>query len=326
MHLSGRERSRNAFRSMATGFAAYPSSGAWAAVAALGMAGAGLLIPLGVAVQAADAALLAGVLALLLGLGWFYATRRPAPPIAAACQGLAFIIAVSSVLTVLSYLAARAPVPLLDGLYARWDAAIGFDWLAHRRWVASLPSLELALQLAYFSFQLQLFVIIVALAALNRPALREFLIAFFITACVTIAFSLFFPAMGAFHFHKPELFGLAGGDPLQGRWHYAHLEALRAGTLNVIPLRNAEGLIQFPSFHAVMAALFARALWQAPYLGPPAAALNGLVVLSTLSIGGHYLVDVIAGGLLAAAVLVALRLRETRGARARTPDAAFAGP
>jgi membrane-associated phospholipid phosphatase len=326
MHLAGRERSRNACQSVSTGFAAYPSSGAWAAVAALGVLGAALLIPLGVTVHSTDAALLLGVLVLLLGLGWFYATHRPAPPIAAACQGLAFIIAVSSVLTVLSYLVARAPVPLLDGLYARWDAAIGFDWLAHRRWVASWPALETALKLAYFSFQLQLFVIIVALAALNRPALREFLLAFLITACVTIAFSLFFPAMGAFHFHKPELFGLAGDDPLQGRWHYAHLEALRAGALDVIPLRNAEGLIQFPSFHAVMAALFARALWQAPYLGPPAVALNGLVVLSTLSIGGHYLVDVIAGGFLAAAVLVGLRLRQSRELRARAPDAAFAGP
>jgi membrane-associated phospholipid phosphatase len=68
-------------------------------------------------------------------------------------------------------------------------------------------------------------------------------------------------------------------------------------------------LICFPSFHVIWAILFAQALWGFRYLRIPVALLAGLIIMSTLTTGWHYFVDVLAGILLASfAVLTAKML------------------
>jgi membrane-associated phospholipid phosphatase len=59
------------------------------------------------------------------------------------------------------------------------------------------------------------------------------------------------------------------------------------------------------------------------YVAIPVALLNVLVVLSTLSIGGHHLVDVVAGALIAVTGILGFRYgalyRQTGTQRAATP-------
>jgi len=63
----------------------------------------------------------------------------------------------------------------------------------------------------------------------------------------------------------------------------------------VLDLAYRDGLICFPSFHTILAVLAGVALWSIPYLRWAAAALAALIVVSTVTTGTHYVVDVVAG-------------------------------
>ena len=71
----------------------------------------------------------------------------------------------------------------------------------------------------------------------------------------------------------------------------------------VIDIRRSAPLIAFPSWHVILAVISAYTLGNFRYLALPAAGWAILVVLSTLSTGWHYAVDVIAGVLVAGAAL-----------------------
>ena len=82
-----------------------------------------------------------------------------------------------------------------------------------------------------------------------------------------------------------------------------------------------EGIVRFPSFHTALAVIFTYAHRGIRWSFPPVAALNGVMLRSIPSEGGHYLVDMIAGG---AVALVAIGL--VRAVLARTESAPLHGP
>jgi membrane-associated phospholipid phosphatase len=82
---------------------------------------------------------------------------------------------------------------------------------------------------------------------------------------------------------------------------------LRDGALKVIDITAAQGLVSMPSFHTTLAVLFMYSLRQYRILFRAGIALNAVMILSTPTQGGHYLADVFAGLLLAAATIVAYR-------------------
>jgi len=91
--------------------------------------------------------------------------------------------------------------------------------------------------------------------------------------------------------------------------------ALRNGTMREISLARMEGLITFPSFHTTLAVLFVAALRRHRLALAIGAVVNGLMLLSIPSEGGHYLVDVIAGAMVAAvAIQMAARIEARLGA------------
>lgn len=66
-------------------------------------------------------------------------------------------------------------------------------------------------------------------------------------------------------------------------------------------------MVWFPSFHVIWVLLSANSLWCFKSLRIPAAILSTLIILSTMTGGGHSFVDVLAGLLLAVAAIVASR-------------------
>ena len=60
------------------------------------------------------------------------------------------------------------------------------------------------------------------------------------------------------------------------------------------PKTLSAGLISFPSFHVINALLSLMAIWHLKYVRWPLLFLNVVLVLSTMMLGFHYLVDVIA--------------------------------
>jgi membrane-associated phospholipid phosphatase len=73
-----------------------------------------------------------------------------------------------------------------------------------------------------------------------------------------------------------------------------------------------EGLITFPSFHTTLAVLFVAALRKHRLALVIGGVVNGSMLLSIPSEGGHYLVDVFAGALVAVLAIVAAARIERR--------------
>ncbi|TVV74883.1 phosphatase PAP2 family protein [Sphingomonas solaris] len=245
-----------------------------------------------------------GVSAGLAGLARFYTATRPDPRLAAATNGLALLIAFTALAAPLSYVVASVDLPLADAMLLRRDRALGFDWVALIAFVNARPLLAALLGLAYQTLLPQIAVAIVALSFSGRTAaLRRVIAAMMIAGIVAIALSPLVPAVGNYVFlHLPPA-AYAGIDPSAGFVHLADFTAVRNGTLHVLTVNRLQGIITFPSYHASLGVLLGWAFWQMPRLRWPGLALETALIVATPVHGAHYLVDVLAGGAIAAASL-----------------------
>lgn len=251
------------------------------------------------------------IVGLMLGLAWFYTRFRPRPKIARLLEGIAMLIVFSASGAVLSYAGIAAGLPLQDSVFVALDEAIGFDWMAFLDLTGSTPLLSYPLIGAYHSSSFQVIAIVVGLAFTGRLlTLDRFLLAYMLSGLATIGVSTLLPAVGAYVYHDPDP-AIMGMTAEAGVWHLRDFEALRAGLFRELNLAAAEGLISFPSFHTALAVLTIWASWSWPRVRWPAFILNVLVIVSTLPEGGHYLVDLFAGGAIAVvAILVVSRVPE----------------
>lgn len=181
----------------------------------------------------------------------------------------------------LNYLAATLDFPLQDAFLTRADAFLGFDW---RSWASTLWANPLVIDpliAAYSSHIFQSLILVCVFAIWGpRGRNRELLIAIAIAALGTVAIFAVLPAFG-----PNRAYGIASNwDPV--------LTALRAGSLAPQPY---VGLVTFPSYHASMAVIFATSMrgYRAGFA--LSILFNGLMIVSTVPLGYHYLVDVIAG-------------------------------
>jgi putative flippase GtrA len=264
--------------------------------------------------------------AALAGISVLYSTKRPDARIAALAAGAAFLVLFTLAGMIFSYTSTATAQPLQDARFAAADAALGFDWPAHLRFVVERPWLWWTLNIVYKLATPCTAVVVLALGGFGgAERLAKFCAAYALTATAVVAISALAPGFGGYAQFAidPELLARM---PLRdaGQEHYAHLAALRAGTLRTIPLDDAQGLVTFPSFHTVLAALCGWALWPVRRIGAAFAALNALIVAATPTMGGHYLVDVLAGGALAALALGATTMAARLAARlaAREREAA----
>ncbi len=244
---------------------------------------------------------LAGVLAVFLPYVAWRRLDALRTPLEATTLGLVLVMPV----LVFTYAAMRVGAPLADGLLIAIDNAIGFDWSSFVRTVDRSHAAAYALALAYSSFSLQLLLLPSLLCIARRPDRAYDLVLAYLILCTLAALcSIPFPSMGAYV--------AAGFDPDSLRHVNAHFgyfflesfQAVRTQPDFVLALGNAAGIITFPSVHAGVAAICAWAAWPTP-LRLPLLALNVLMAVSAIPIGAHYLIDVLAGGLVAA---VAVRL------------------
>jgi len=181
----------------------------------------------------------------------------------------------------LNYLSATLGFPLQDALFARADAMIGFDWRAWSSLAWAHPLFIKVLEVAYESNIYQPFILVLAFALWGpRGRNREFLTATVLAALATVIIATVLPAFG-----PNRIYGIAS------TWD-AILEALRAGSHQ--PLHYV-GIVTFPSFHASMALILTTSVRGSRYATAAASIVNGLMLIATVPIGYHYLVDIIAG-------------------------------
>lgn len=281
--------------------------GAIIAIDAVGLAHCGILLGF------AGLARGGGAIALLAGTGAFYTYRRPDERIADLAQTAALLLTFFAAAGVLSYLVVATDLPRADAIFAAADRALGFDWLRWSAWVHGHPDFWFVLRLAYASAIPQVIAITIYLALSGQAARNsEFLWILILSLLVIIPISALLPAAGAW----VQYDALRFADAAQIRDFFA----MRAGTLHALDLSRLAGLINFPSFHTTLAVVFVYVVRRRPVPLAIAAVLNAVMIVSVLSEGGHYLVDVISGALVAAgAIIVTAHLERTL---ARKPAAA----
>lgn len=267
------------------------------------------------------------LVAVLLLVSFFYRTMRPNRAFAMTTGILAFFMSLMLVMGPLSYVVVSYDRPLFDAELAALDRALGFDWRALQQATASSAWASMSGALIYGSSGLQMIFAWLVLGWTGQfRRLSIFLGALALSTGTVLLLSGLFPAVGAYvHYGVPnsDLGHLKGTGA--GVWHLNHFHALRDGSLRHLILSKSEGLITFPSYHTVVAVLSGWALWRIGYWKWPMAIYSGLVVATTLPIGGHHLVDLIAGIAVTAAA-VALATAVERSYETPAAHAEPAGP
>ena len=192
------------------------------------------------------------------------------------------------------FLAGRLEAPLVDETLAGWDRALGIEAVDIVAWMRRHPAADHFFGLIYGSLLLLIVagVIVVPLAGRIAAALEN-IVATFLSIFIS------FPIFAAFRARGP--WSHYGYVPMiDQRGYEAQLAALQAPGWFLIDFRYKEGLICFPSYHTILAVLAAASLGRVPYLRPTAFVWAALIVASTLTTGSHYVVDVLAGLLVAA--------------------------
>jgi hypothetical protein len=196
------------------------------------------------------------------------------------------------IIPLLVRVAARLRMPLQDSFFGWADEHLGVSvpaivaWASHH-WLGSV----LNRSYTWVVMLLPLAVVIPVLAGRSKYA-REFLVANLISFAIGIPLFALLPAVGPWrYFHIPA-------TQAQTAFCEAPLLALRLPGPYVLGSQEA-GIVCFPSFLVAWAILFAAALWGFRSLRIPLVLVSTMVILSTLTTGWHYFVDVLGGILLA---------------------------
>jgi membrane-associated phospholipid phosphatase len=200
---------------------------------------------------------------------------------------------------VLTYVAASANLPLMDDVFARLDATMGFHWADTYAWVERHPVFQTALRTAYSSGGVQLLGLFL-IHCMRAPGIGsgELMWNFMVSLLITIAISVILPA--------------AAMPGTIGQHHIDVFLAVRNGGITVLDAPTIAGLVTFPSWHAAMGVIFIYSARSMKWLLAVLAPLNVLLIAATPPCGGHYLVDTIAGLAVAAiSILVVRKIRRS---------------
>jgi membrane-associated phospholipid phosphatase len=225
------------------------------------------------------------------GISVFYRVSGRSAGLACATHWtLAWLVFVNAG-TVLTYIAATCGGLVHDATLTAIDAALGFDWRGWAAFLAPHPALRFVLWLAYMSLFPQILISIFWFSRTDADSNNyELLLNNIISLLVTTAIFSIFPALGV---------------QTPGREVELHtLIMLRDGNPSAFDLSRLQGLISFPSYHTVLAVLLTYAHRRSKLL-IPIAAINGVMLFSIPPFGGHYLIDMIGGAVIALLAIAA---------------------
>jgi hypothetical protein len=203
------------------------------------------------------------------------------------CYWLPWLVLLSLVIPCFALLSGILGMPLSDGLYARMDEAMGFNVPAIVSCAATHPTVNALLNQSYDLLPWMLLVALLVAVCGDRERAKRFLIAIAVSEALAFPLFVLFPAIGPW-----AAYGFAPNASQQ--FCEASMLALRNGGH-----AGTAGIVCFPSFHVIWALFSAWALWRVKLLRVPACVLAFLIIVSTVTTGWHYGVDVLAGIFLA---------------------------
>ncbi len=281
----------------------FPSRKAWALLAITGVLAYGAIAAMGVTIRAASLLLPFSAVASCLGGSLFYTHARPDRRLAVLMAGTAFILAFGVTAGVLTYPVAAIGGPLRDDMFIAFERSIGIDWPSLATHMTAFPALNFVWAVAYMSSLPQIAVAVLVLGFAGRhDRLSAYLSLILATLLCTLSLFMLAPALGPIPSYAigGDLYARLGEG---GKSFLPDFLALRAGRFAIFDLGKLEGIITFPSFHCALAILTGWALAPVRWFGTPVIVLNGLVILSTVPQGGHYVADILAGSLVTSVAL-----------------------
>jgi membrane-associated phospholipid phosphatase len=269
------------------------------------------------------------LIAVVWGLGLLARCAQPGSRLAAAIEGTALFAALCLLPSLASAALVKGGGDYIDPHLAALDGAL-FPYLDWRAMVLGLPDFPILQQLLsrfYVALNWQAFFFLgVAFLIGRQRDMGALLNAWSIGLLLCILPFYWLPALGPYPYYGIGLEAVPGaqvGLPFQSP---GKMEALRSGAMSAISHESISGLVTIPSFHACGAVVFGWAFWRYRLLRWPMVAVNGLMFIAAVPIGGHYFVDVIAGGAVGALAVWCARRLELRPGSAPRPRSVALDP
>ena len=244
----------------------------------------------------------------IMAVGLFYRSSGRSERIAMALMATGILVLFTMVLSVFNYLLLPLWREPIDSFLVRIDMVLGYSWPNIVEFAGRHPLLNELTRYAYASTlpQMALLVIILGFGG-QQKELHVLILSLTVSGLITIGFWALFPAFGT-----SVLYDISGpieqaAKPLVGSAYGAELLRLGAEGPTFITPEDIEGLVAFPSYHTILAVLAVYAARTTRWLFP-ILVINLFVLPGVLIHGGHHLIDVF-GGLLVACVTISLAHR-----------------
>lgn len=195
----------------------------------------------------------------------------------------------------IAMLGLRLQRPLGDGLFLSADRALGIDAVAIVAWLVELGQWIFSLMALAYGFTIPAMMLSMAALALMGKRLEAWRAAFtFVGSLLTIVvIAMLMPAKGMGLWTPPKLLARLPDNAM--RYFWPNFDAFYAGPDPVLRLDGIDGVVSFPSFHAVMGFITV-AMWRHGRIAfPLALAWLAFMLLATFPYGGHYVVDILGG-------------------------------
>lgn len=205
------------------------------------------------------------------------------------------------------FLAAATQHPLMDGTMAAMDRSIGFNWPAVVEAANSSPLLASILVASYASVLYQVPLVLIFHASMRgRARFFEFAATLVVALFMATTISMLVPTAGAYSYYQPQASSYSHFTAIGGLAHLETLHQLRSLAPYEFTVSKLVGLVSFPSFHTSLGILIVFAL-RRTFLFWPAVMVNAAMIAATIPEGGHHLMDVIGGAIIAAISISLIR-------------------
>ena len=239
------------------------------------------------------------ILLLLSGTAYLLRDQAFMGKVSWAIAGIVAYALISAAGVMLSFSAAIACLPLQDVLMRKLDGLLGYDWRAYGEFAKSSALLTSLLRFSYFSIDWQPIVVVAVLAfRSDQRRMISYIVSTIVALVFTAAIFSIAPVTTAWTYGTINDVHDAARLAMNDSW-VSELERLRSGELRTISWGIIGAVVGFPSFHCIAALLNTWSLWHVRTLRLFWLPLNVALIASSLVHGGHYLVDLIAGVLIA---------------------------
>lgn len=231
---------------------------------------------------------------LFAGIAYLIRKRPFLQKIGGTIAGIVAYALLSAAGVMLSFSAAITCMPLQDALMTDLDKLLGYDWRTYGEFVKSSVFLTDLFAFSYFSIDWQPIIIVAVLAFRNKQIrILSYIVSTMLALVLTMAIFSVAPVTTAWTDGTPADISDAIRLSMNDSW-VGELKRLRDGQLRTISWGIIGAVVGFPSFHCIAALVNSWHLWRDPGFRLVGLPLNVSLIASSLVLGGHYMVDLIA--------------------------------